>query len=495
MKSNVLLEACNISKSFPGVKALDDVSIQIERGEVHALIGENGAGKSTLIKILGGIYHHDNGKIVVDRNDVNIKSAREAINLGISIIHQELNLADNMTVAENIFFGRIPTNKLGIVKKKELEIKTKDILSRVGLNIDVDTKVRYLSIAQKQMLEIGKSLSLNARLIIMDEPTSSLSPTEIKLLFNIIRGLKNQGVSIIYISHKMEEIFEVCDRATVLRDGQLIGTINAKDTTKEQLINMMVGREVNIVYDREKSYNNETILEVKNISNEKLKDISFDVKKGEIIGFSGLMGAGKSEIARALFGIDTITSGEILLNEVKCNKLLPHLNVCQGMGYIPEDRKLDGLFLNLTVKENMSIASINSFKKGIMIKKALEKDQVMNNVEKLSIKTPSIKKKIRDLSGGNQQKVIIARWLLKKGLKLLIIDEPTRGIDVGAKFEIYEILSKLAEKGISVLVMSSEIEELLNISDRIIVLREGTITAILDGKNTGQTEIMKYSVY
>lgn len=494
MNEYVVLKAENISKQFPGVKALDNVGFDLRQGEVHALLGENGAGKSTLIKILGGIYHQDCGEIFMDGKPVRIESARDALDLGISIIHQELNLAENMSVAENIFFGRLPSKKAGIVNRKELAAKTDAILSRIGLPVDSKTKVRFLSIAKKQMLEIGKSLSLNARVIIMDEPTSSLSPEEIDVLFGIIRELKKQGISIIYISHKLEEIFAVCDRITVLRDGKYVDTVETAQTRKEQLINMMVGREANLDYHREACVHCEAMLSVKNLSTEKLKDISFEIKKGEIVGFSGLMGAGKSELARAIFGMDHILGGEIALDGKKLHKMSPGESMRLGLGYVPEDRKLDGLFLNLTVNENMTVSSVRQFKQGLMIKRAEESAAAMDQVGKLSIKTPSLKQKIRNLSGGNQQKVIIARWLLKEGLKLLIIDEPTRGIDVGAKFEIYTILSELAKQGVSVMVMSSEIEELTNLSDTIVVLREGRVSAILNGREAQQTEIMKHSV-
>ena len=494
MNREILLEARNVSKNFPGVRALDDVHIQVKKGEVHALLGENGAGKSTLIKILGGIYHPDHGEIYMDGGKVKIENAKDAIDLGISIIHQELNLAENMSVAENVFFGRLPHTKGGIVNRKELEKRAGEILRKIGLNIDVNTKVRFLSIAKKQMLEIGKSLSLNARIIIMDEPTSSLCPEEISLLFHIIRELKSQGISIVYISHKLEEIFEICDRITVLRDGKNAGTVETADTGKEQLIKMMVGREANLTYKREGCGSGETVLEVHDLCTDKLRGITFSVQKGEIVGFSGLMGAGKSETARALFGIDPIRGGRVVLCGKDISKKPPHENVKNGMGYIPEDRKKDGLFLNLSLNENMTVSAVEQYTKRMAIDARHEQSESLKNIKKLSIKTPSLKQKIRNLSGGNQQKVIIARWLMKKGLKVLVIDEPTRGIDVGAKFEIYSILSSLAKSGIALLVMSSEIEELTNISDRIVILREGKITAVLNGKETDQMEIMKYSV-
>ncbi|MBC5648894.1 sugar ABC transporter ATP-binding protein [Christensenella tenuis] len=489
----ILLRAENITKDFPGVKALDHVKFELEKGEVHALLGENGAGKSTLIKILCGVYHQDSGQIYVDDKPAEINSAKDALDLGISTIHQELNIADNLSVAENIFFGRLP-NKRGLVDRKSLVRDAKKILDRIGLQVDPQTKARFLSIAKKQMLEIGKSLSLNARVIIMDEPTSSLSPEEIDTLFDIIRELKRQQISIIYISHKLEEIFEVCDRITVLRDGQYIGTAQTGQTNKEELIKMMVGREANIDYKRNCSTCGKTILQVKELTTDKIKKVSFEVKAGEIVGFSGLMGAGKSEIARALFGLDEVRCGTVALDGKTLDKVTPICCMQQGIGYVPEDRKADGLFLNLTVGENMSVSSINQFTKGPVINKKAEMVSSQEQVAQLKIKTPSLKQKIRNLSGGNQQKAIIARWLLKSGLKLLIIDEPTRGIDVGAKFEIYTILSQLAQNGVALLVMSSEIEELTNMCDRIIVMREGRISAVLNNEEADQTSIMKYSV-
>lgn len=495
MDKDLLIETHNISKSFPGVYALKNMDFSLEKGEIHALLGENGAGKSTFIKILAGMYQPDCGNIEVEGMDTTFKNPSESINKGISVIHQELNLASNISVAENIFLGRFPQLLFGVVKRKSMFHQSKIILEKVGLNVSPNTRVVGLSIAQQQLLEIAKALSLDAKVLIMDEPTSSLSPNEIKKLFSIMRELKSQGIGIIYVSHKLDELFEVCDSVTVLRDGEKVKTLKISETNHDELISLMVGRKVDNSYTRVSGAGNEIILQVDNISNDKLDNISFQLKKGEILGFSGLMGAGKTEIARAVFGIDQVTSGEVYIDGKKLPPRSPSKSKEFGIGFLPEDRKRDGLFLSLSVKMNMTISILNQITKSGVISKSKEIKCADEQVDALKIKTPSLVQKINNLSGGNQQKVILARWLLSNKLKVLIIDEPTRGIDVGAKFEIYHILNELAKQGVSIIAMSSEMQELFNICDRIIVLREGKITAELSKDEANQENIMKNSIY
>lgn len=494
MKDHILIETFNISKSFPGVQALKGMDFQLKEGEIHALLGENGAGKSTFIKILAGIYAPNCGSIILDGREVNLQIPADSIKKGISVIHQELNLASNISVAENIFLGRLPHKALGVVSKRTLHKEAKKLLEKVGLDVSPSTRVRSLSIAQQQLLEIAKSLSLDAKVLIMDEPTSSLSPNEIKLLFNIMRELKANGIGIIYVSHKLEELFEICDSVTVLRDGEKIKSLAIKDTCKEELINLMVGREVNNSYTRSCRASDETILKVEGLSNYKLDNISFDLKKGEILGFSGLMGAGKTEISRAIFGIDRISEGAVYIDDRKLPPGNPAKSREYGIGFVPEDRKQEGLFLPLSVKENMTVSTLSQISRYRIISRTNESKNANLQIEALKIKTPSLAQKICNLSGGNQQKVILSRWLLSKKLKVLIVDEPTRGIDVGAKFEIYNILSDLSKQGVSIIVMSSEMQELLNLCDRIIVLREGRITAELSKEEANQESIMKHSI-
>ncbi|MGI6778130.1 MAG: sugar ABC transporter ATP-binding protein [Acetivibrionales bacterium] len=496
MQNNFLVEAKNIDKSFPGVYALKKVDFSLKKGSVHALLGENGAGKSTFIKILGGIYQSDGGELFIEGKKVDINNPAEAISKGISIIHQELNLADNLSIAENIFFGRLPSKSFGVVDRKTLYNKADELLKKVGLNIGADTKVRFLSIAQQQLIEILKAISLDAKILVMDEPTSSLSPGEIEVLFNIIRELKANGIGIIYVSHKLDEIFDVCDMVTILRDGEKIKDLEVRNTNSQELISLMVGRELKSDYKREGSCitEKEEVLNVRGFSNWKLKDINFSVKKGEILGFSGLMGAGKTEIARALFGLDPLFKGEMSVGNERMEKITPQCCKKNGIGYVPEDRKSEGLFLSLGVNTNMSISTLEQYSNIGIVSKRNERKKVHEQINALKIKTPSQIQKVSNLSGGNQQKVILSRWLLSDNLKVLIIDEPTRGIDVGAKFEIYNILSSLADRGLAIIIMSSEIEELLYICDRIAVLREGRITAELDRSEACQENIMKFAV-
>ena len=491
----MILEVKDICKKFPGVNALDCVSMDVMEGEVHALVGENGAGKSTLIKIIAGIIKQDSGNVIFEDKQVNFKTPLQAIEAGISTIHQELNLCENISVAENIFIGRLPKNKYGYLDRSLLRKSTISILSDLGMSIYPEALVQSLSTAQKQLVEIGKALSYNAKVIIMDEPTSALGKNEIENFFRIIKMLQKKGVSIIYVSHKLEEIFALADRITVLRDGELIATtaISQMDTSK--LISMMVGRKLQAVYDKQTSYaKDEKLLIVNDLNTNKLNHISFDLKKGEILGFSGLMGAGRTELARAIFGVDKYSSGEIILEGEKLKKSSASYSKRFGMGFIPEERKLDGIIPNLTTKENITIASLNTLSKISFIQKKKEVGAALALVNQLNIKTPSLNQNILNLSGGNQQKTIISKWLLDNNIKILIIDEPTRGIDVVAKTEIYILLDNLAKSGLSIIIMSSEMQELICICDRIYVLCKGSITGELTKGEVTQEKLLEYAV-
>ncbi|GHU63198.1 ribose import ATP-binding protein RbsA [Clostridia bacterium] len=489
-----LIRTEGINKYFPGVHALKNIDFDLKVGEVHTLLGENGAGKSTLIKILSGLYEPEEGKIFLDDKETVFHNAKAALDSGISVIYQELNLSLNISITENIFFGRLNPNKFGFINWKELHTEAKKWMSKIGLNVSPSMKVKYLGTAQQQLLEIAKALATNAKVIIMDEPTSALSPHEIKILFDIIRDLKSKGIGIIYVSHKLDELYEIGDRVTVFRDGHKIETLNVADTTPDSLIKSMVGREIISTIDRKDESTPDFMLEVKDVSTNLVDSVSFDIKKGEIIGFSGLMGAGKTEISRALFGLDAMTAGSIVIEGTEYKQVTPELCAACGIGYVPEDRKATGLFLDLSVRDNISIATMKQLKKGPFIDFDKQAETVQRLIDRLSIKTPTQLQKTRNLSGGNQQKVILARWLLHSNLKLLIVDEPTRGIDVGAKQEIYSILDDLSKRGIAIIIMSSEMPELITMCDRILVMKLGRLNAILNKDEISQERIMEAAV-
>lgn len=478
----------DIDKSFPGVHALKNVSLALMPGEVHALMGENGAGKSTLTKILGGIYKADSGEIYINGNKVNINSVKDAIALEISIIHQELCLVKDITVAENIFLGAEYTKgPLKFVDYKTMYKKAQVILDGLNAGIKADEIVRKLSIAQQQTVEIAKAVYKKSKIIVMDEPTSSLTEREISSLFKVIDKLKKEGTAIIYISHRMEETFNICDTVTVLRDGGYVGTKSVKETSNDELIKMMVGRDLNDMYKMDKIVGGENILEVKNLNNKYLKDVSFNLKKGEILGFSGLVGAGRTEVARAIFGIDKINSGEIYLDGQKITIKNPQDAINHGLSFVTEDRKGNGLILNESISNNITLTVLNKFIKFIKVDKKKEKKIVDDYIKKLAIKTPGPQQLCRNLSGGNQQKVVISKWLAREP-RILILDEPTRGIDVGAKTEIYKLIKELAQSGITVIMISSELTEIINISSRVVVMYEGRITKILDASKEELTQ-------
>lgn len=484
-----------IEKSFPGVKALDKCKFDLKKGEVHALVGENGAGKSTLMKVLTGVYKEDAGEILHKGKTVKINSPKKAQDLGISIIYQELNLMPHLTVAENVFIGREEKKHNFFVDKQKLNQKTKDFLEMLNINLDPQAKVKDLTVAKQQMVEIIKALSYQSEVLIMDEPTASLTDSEIEDLFRIVKRLRNEGVGIIYISHRLEELKQISDRITVMRNGNYIDTIATDDAEIDNIINMMVGREVYETSSAKSSKNeNEVILEVKNLTREGFfSDINFKLKKGEILGMSGLVGAGRTEVARAIFGADKIDSGEIYVHGKQVDIDSPSKSVKLGIGYLSEDRKRYGLALGRDVATNIVLANMEKYmNKFRFMKKNKIKKYAQNQVEQLKIKTPSLKQDVKNLSGGNQQKVVIGKWL-DRDSEILIFDEPTRGIDVGAKNEIYKLLNSLVEAGKSIIMISSELPEILRMSHRILVMCEGKLTGELDIEEASKEKIMKFA--
>ena len=491
MTNEYILEMQQISKSFPGVKALDNIYLKVRKGTIHALMGENGAGKSTMMKILFGIYTPDSGKLIFKGKELKLKGPSDALNNGISMIHQELSPIPHMTVAENIFLGKEPTrSNSGWIDKKKMYAETKKLLDSLDIKINPKSKMKELSIANLQMVEIATAVSYNADLIIMDEPTSAITEKEVDHLFQIIDNLKSKGVSIIYITHKMDEVFKISDDITVLRDGQFVGSLPAKDLNKDKLIEMMVGREIKQVFYKEEVEFGDVALSVRNLTRKgKFQDVSFEVRKGEILGISGLMGSGRTEVIESVFGIYPADSGEIYVHGNKVTIDSPKDAIKHRLGLLTEDRKRTGCFLPLTVRDNMIAASIDSFtSNGVKIRKKID-EKCTEQKNKLSIKTPDLDQQIMYLSGGNQQKVLLARWLLNDP-DILIIDEPTRGIDVGAKAEIHKLMSKLAKDGKAIIMISSEMPEILGMSDRIVVMHEGRKMGELTKEEASQERIM-----
>ncbi len=488
-----LVTMTGIEKRFPGVHALKSVNFELESGEVHALMGENGAGKSTLMKILSGIYPKDGGSLKVCGEEVEIDGPRAAQELGIGIIHQELSLMNDLTVAQNIFIGREPRKRFGRLDEAALNRQTAEIFASMNLNLDPKTIVGGLTIAKQQMVEIAKALSFKSRILIMDEPTAALNDAEIAELFEIIRQLKADGVGVIYISHKMDELKRIADRVTVMRDGSYVGTVDAAATPVSEIIAMMVGRELtNEPVEIPDLSAAETVLEVTGLNRgREIRDVSFEVKKGEILGFAGLMGAGRTEVARAIFGADPRDSGEIRVHGKQCDISQPAEAVKEGIGYLSEDRKHFGLATGMDVRTNIALASLDRFSgRGGVLREDEMRRTAQDYIQKLGIRTPSDRQEVRLLSGGNQQKVVIAKWLYRN-CDILIFDEPTRGIDVGAKSEIYKLLKNLAAEGRAIIVISSELPEIMRLSHRIAVMCEGRLTGILPGgEETTQEDIM-----
>ena len=472
-----LIELKNITKIFPGVKALSEVCFTLYPGEVHALCGENGAGKSTLIKVMTGAHQADGGEYFIDGKPVHISSTQEGIALGVSCVYQELSIAPQLDVAKNLYIGNLPM-KGKFIDHKKLYHDAAEILEQLGMSISPKTIAGDLSVGQQQMIEIGRALTRNARCIIMDEPTSSLSEAETETLFKIINILqKERGIAIIYISHKLDEVMQLSDRITVIRDGQNVVTMNTADATQESLITNMLGRALDTMYDKQDIPFGDTVLEVKNLTSPGVfEDISFDVRAGETVGFFGLVGAGRSEIMRAIFGVDKYTDGSVTI----CGKPLkagsPSAAIEAGIGFCTEDRKKEGLMLRLSILLNMTLVKLPDISRAGVIDRKRQKELGDHYVDAISIKTPSLAQLAGNLSGGNQQKVVVAKWLMMDP-KLLIVDEPTRGIDVGSKAEIYSLLTELAKQGVAVIVVSSEIEEILGTCDRVITICEGKKTA------------------
>lgn len=492
----IILEMKEIEKRFSGVHALKGVSFELKSGEIHALMGENGAGKSTLMKVLTGIYSRDSGDVKVFGKSVNFDTVKDSQKAGIGIIHQELNMMKDLTVAQNIYIGREPMIAGCIIDDRKMEKDAESLLAHIGVKINPKERVGNLTVGKQQMVEIAKAVSFNSKILVLDEPTAALTAPEVEELFRIMLELKAKNIGMIYISHRMDEIKRISDRVTVMRDGEYIGTIETAESTNEDIVKMMVGR---VIYGdkKEKSScppDSETILEVKNLSSGNMvKNVSFKLKKGEILGFSGLMGAGRTEVARAIYGADKFDSGEVYINGKKAKIKEPGDAVKYGICYLSEDRKRYGLMLLKSVTDNSVIASLDKFISGGFINDKKARSVAKEANEKLKTKTPSMEQILKNLSGGNQQKVVVARWLIKDA-DIFIFDEPTRGIDVGAKSEMYELIDELAKNGKSIIMISSELSEIQRCSDRVIVMCEGRITGELPIEEATQENIMRYAM-
>lgn len=488
MDNNYILTLKNITKEFPGVKALDDVTINIERGTIHGLVGENGAGKSTLIKVLAGIYRPNKGEIILDGKPCRFNSPIEARRAGISVVHQEIKLAEPLSVAENMFLGNVQL-KNGLVDWKGMRRRAREIVEDLGMDIDINAQVSSLTVAKKQIVEIMHAINNNSRILIMDEPSAVLTDRELEVMFRIVKQLRDKGITIIYISHRLDEIFGLCSNVSVLRDGRHIDTIPVASVDRQGLINMMVGREMGQEYPKEVGNVGGTILEVKNLSRGILRDISFEVKSGEVFGISGLVGAGRTELARAILGIDKPESGEVYVRGKKVHYRTFADAIRDGLGLIPEDRKLQGLVQIMSVKRNTTLVNMKRVLRAGVISSSLEEELSKEYTDKLHVVTPSMETEVQYLSGGNQQKVVIAKWLFQNS-EILFLDEPTRGIDVGAKVEIYRLINRMAKEGKTIIMISSEMPELLGMCDRIMVMHEGHKMGELNAAEATQEKIM-----
>lgn len=484
------IEMTGIMKSFGTNQVLNNAGFFLRDGEVHALMGENGAGKSTLMKILTGVYTRDGGVVKVNGQEVHYNNPQEAEAAGIVFIYQELNVMFDLTVEENLFMGKEITKGFGICDKKAMRAKAEEVLERMGVSIPVDTVMSDLSVGQQQMIEICKALLVDAKVIIMDEPTAALTQSETAALFEVIQNLRKRGVSIVYISHRMEEIFELCDRITVLRDGQYIDTCEIKDITMDDVVKMMIGREIGERYPSRNHSVGKTVFEVKGLSRKgAFNDVSFTVGAGEVLGVSGLMGAGRTEIMQAIFGYLPADSGEILIDGQPVKIKNPMDAMKAGIGFITEDRKVEGLMLDKTIRENIALANLGTISGSGVISKAKEKSLISRGIEEFKIRCFGTEHECGNLSGGNQQKVVLAKWIYTEP-KILILDEPTRGVDIGAKKEIYNVINDMARKGVAIIMVSSELPEILGMSDRVMVVREGDVRGILDIENASQESIM-----
>lgn len=492
MAQQPLVQMRGISKAFSGNRVLENVEFEILPGEVHALMGENGAGKSTLMKILTGIYERDAGTVLVRGKEVHFKNTKEAEHTGIAVIHQELNIIPYLSVTENMFLGKeLTIGKTGIIKYKEMKTKTREYLNRLGIDIDPDVEAGTLSVGQQQMIEIARAVAANTEVLIMDEPTAALTDREIHALFQVINSLREQGVGIVYISHRMDEIFEICDRISVLRDGQFIGTKAIPETNFDEIVKMMVGRQLGERFPERVPELGSTRLQVENLTSKgSFEGISFSVKQGEILGVAGLMGAGRTEIMEAIFGYRSISSGKVLIDGKETNIKSPYEAIQHGIGFITEDRKNEGLVLELSVRENFTLTNFSSVSNKGVISAKKEEEFVEDLIQKLHVKTASQHLSVKSLSGGNQQKIVIGKWL---GIqpKILILDEPTRGVDVGAKKEIYQLMNELTKQGVAIIMVSSELPEILGMSDRILVIHEGKVSATLSRNEADQEKIMQ----
>jgi inositol transport system ATP-binding protein len=490
-----LLEIRNVSKRFPGVVALDEVSITVSRGSVHALMGENGAGKSTLMKILSGMYMPDEGDILIEGGKVVFSGVRDAMKAGISMIHQELMPIPELTVAENIFLGKEPVmGRTGLVDFREMNRQAMKILERIQLDIPADRRMKDLPIAQMQMIEIAKAISNDARVIIMDEPTSAITSREVDILFGIIAQLKREGISVIYISHKMDEIFRISDVITVMRDGRVVGTRDAAELDHDQLISMMVGRSLNTLFQREHpAVPGECLVRVESLTGRGFHDIGFSLHAGEVLGFAGLMGSGRSEMANAVYGLDKPDSGSVIIDGSPKDIRSPRDAIDNGIAFVTEDRKMNGLVLTSSVTENMTLSSLSGISNWNFVDKELESGIVREQIVRYRIVVPDEHSVVLNLSGGNQQKIVIAKALLTKP-RILILDEPTRGIDIGAKAEIYRMIRELSDGGMGIILISSELSEIIGICDRVLVLNKGGIAAELTGEGMNEEEILRHAM-
>lgn len=493
-----LLRVRAISKKFPGVQALQDVGLEVDAGEVVGLVGENGAGKSTLIKILGGIHQADEGEILIDGEDPNIHSVRDSMAAGISLIHQELNLAENLSIAENIFLGKQPYRGHGwfqVTHRRVLYERSRELLQRVGLDMSPRTQVQGLNVGHRQLVEVAKALSVDARVLIFDEPTSSLSLAEANRLLDLIRHLRDQGVGILYVSHRLGEIIDLCDRTVVLRDGRYAGSLEKDELSTDRIVSLMVGRDIEKYYHQSHhAISEEIALEVENlVISGAPQPASFSVRQGEIVGFAGLVGAGRSELARALFGVDPVISGRVRVDGVPLRTGSPQRAIGAGLALVPENRKEEGLVLEQSVAANVSMAALRDLGSALLYNRSGARGLASRFVSTFSIRTPGLGQKVLNLSGGNQQKVVLAKWLAMDP-RLLILDEPTRGVDVGAKSEIYELLSELVARGVGILMISSEMEEVIALSDRVVVMHEREIKGELEGESITEENIMKLAI-